>query len=79
MITKLTLKLGDYRKIIAQITEYHKNKRIDIREFIDKNISLTSPDWIPTKRGISIGIDHWPETVIFFDGIKKILKSFLEQ
>ena len=51
--------LTDYRKIKLAITEYKGVERLDIRELIDTHTSLTDPNFVFTKRGITIPTDKW--------------------
>ena len=51
--------LTDYRKIKLAITEYKGLERLDIREQIDVNTSLTDPRFVFTKKGIVIPAVKW--------------------
>jgi len=63
--------LSDYRKIKLAITEYKGVERLDIREVIDTNMSLTNPNFVFTKRGITIPTDLWKK---FLNILNKNLK-----
>ena len=46
-------------KIVASMGEYKDKQRIDIRVYFQPD---AGPDnWKPTKKGINISLDSWPE------------------
>lgn len=47
-------------KIVASLGEYRGKPRIDIRIYFMPEVS--EPDkWLPTKKGLNLSPDDWPE------------------
>ena len=47
-------------KIVATLGEYKGKQRIDIRVYYQPDVS--EPDkWLPTKKGLSLSPDNWPD------------------
>ena len=54
-------------KIVATLGEYKDKQRIDIRVYFQPDADPNN--WIPTKKGINISLDSWPE---FKDLVEKV-------
>jgi len=54
-------------KIVATLGEYKDKQRIDIRVYFQPDADPNN--WVPTKKGINIGLDTWGE---FKDLIEKV-------
>ena len=46
-------------KIVATLGEYKDKQRIDIRVYFQPDADPNN--WIPTKKGINVALDSWPE------------------
>lgn len=71
--------LTDFSKIRTQIVSFKGTDRLDIRRFVDTNMSTQDPKWIPTKAGISIPTEIWPEFIIYMKKIVRKVKEELEK
>ena len=74
-----TVKITDHRKIVAQISPFNNQERLDIREWVDSNMSREDPNWIPTKKGLNVPVDAWPAVMKLFKKIRKVVKKTLEE
>jgi hypothetical protein len=61
-------------KIVASRGEYRGKPRIDIRVYFKPEVS--QPDkWLPTKKGINLSPDDWPEFMGLMDRIDQAIGS----
>jgi len=49
--------LTDTTKVVASISEYRGTKRVDLRVWWKPD----DADWVPTKKGVSVPVEKWPE------------------
>jgi len=67
--------ISDARKVVFSRAKYKGKERLDIREKINTNYSSEEPNWVWTRRGVSIPIQEWDQ---FFRVVKKV-KNKMEE
>lgn len=63
--------LNDYRRVTVSIALYNSVLRLDIREQIDTVQNLNEPNWVFTRRGLSIPMDEYEKFKKLIIKVKK--------